>query len=179
MSSGQPEANLKPSDLDLVDSADIDPDVVGMSDEDPAPSVEPEAEPFEAEPAIKVEDITKALAPDHVAENTPDPMEDRRFKNAARAVSEVTESRVNMFIGKLTSPGQLGKQHNWLTARKHLIAKDAWQLLKSPGYLDEHWDWIKFLSGSNLGTGEGEVAILMGMAIYQCLFEEFGKNLQA
>jgi hypothetical protein len=170
--------SLKPSDLDLVDSADIDPDAVGMSEEDVIPEEEIETEPFVPEPGATA-DLSQATEPAPVADAGPDPIEERRFKNAERAVSEITESRVNMFIGRLTAPGQLGKQHNWLTERRHLIAGDAIKLLKAPGYLKEHWEWIKFLSGSNLGTGDGEVAILMGMAVYQSLFEEFGKNLKA
>jgi len=180
MSLDPPAENSTPSDLDLVDVIDDAPDAVGMSEEDPTPTTEPETEPFEAGPNAEANMALLQDAVDPFPQKiaAPDPIEERRFKKAERAVSEVTESRVNMFIGKLTVPGQLGSLSNWLTARKHLIAGDALKLLKSPGYLREHWAWIKFLSGSNLGTGDGEVAILMGMAVYQALFAQFEKNLK-
>jgi hypothetical protein len=175
--------------LDILDAAFEEPDAVGMSEADPVPEVE--LEPFEAGPDAEIDtsllriavdpgplDIDKIKKPLPKKANGPDPIEERRYATVQRAVSEITESKVNIYLGKLTQPRQLGNKDSWLTDRKHLIAGDAFRLVKTPSFLKDHWSWVKFLRGSDLGTGDGEVSILMGMAIYQCLFAEFEKNLK-
>ena len=181
--------------MDILEQASEAPDVTGMSESDPVPEPEAPLEQGQDSPEENTEpvpvpepeadtaevgsvDVSDNIAPE-IATNVMDPLEAKRFQGLLQVASELTVSKAEIFLGKLTQPKQLGRISNWQTDRRHLIAQDAMDLCKEPEFLRTYWPYVKFLMGRDLGLGQSEIWIYLGLAIQVSLHKEYEKKLAA